>query len=559
VIVFLRRGIMKKKRTWFILGIVALLVAGGVYLVTRPTASAESLLLANAQTAKVVRTTLSMSVQSSGSIIPEAKTQLSFGASGTVDKVAVVPGDKVKEGDVLATLDTTDLQLKVTQAEQAYLVQQLTYSNTVQPEESQIALAQASYNNALASYNAAKQSVDNQAEQLTVQCSQLTTAKNALDIAQTAYDRLANDHQAKNYLASDWGPFQSVVNNLTNAQTAYDQAVANCNISKTNINDSSLRSAQAQLQSAKSSLDSLISPNTETVIQAKAQLEQARLSLEQARINLANATLTAPFDGVITAVNIQPGDSSGSGDVIEMADVSKLHVDVLVDETQIATVKPGQNVDLTLDALSGITLTGQVARIDPVGVVSQGVVNYNVRVNLNPADASVPLRLDMTANADIIGETHQNVLAVPTTAIRTGFGGGGQGGFGGGQGGFGGQGGQGGANGQGSGNGQGGQGRSNIQGGQPITNPQSGRPITNTQGGQQRLQGSFVLVIENGQPTPVPVTEGLTVGDLTEVSGNLKEGDEVIVGTLARSTNTNPGARFGGGGFFGGGGRFPGD
>ena len=349
---------MKKKRTWIILGIVVVLVAGGVYLGTRPTATAESQLLANAQTATVVRTTLALSVQSSGSIIPEAKTPLSFGASGTVDKVNVAVGNHVKQGDVLATLDTTDLQLKVAQAQQAYLIQQLAYSETVQPDPSQVAIAEASYNNAVASYKAAQQSYSNQADQLTTQCSQLTTAKNALDIAQTAYDRLANDHQAKNYLSGDWGPFRSVVNNLTNAQSAYDQAGANCDIAKTSINDSSLRSAQAQVQSAKSNLDNLISPNTETMIRANAQLEQARLSLEQAQKNLAQATLVAPFDGLITAVNIQPGDSSGSGDAIDIADMSKLHVDALVDETEIANVKAGQKVELTLDALTGITLTG---------------------------------------------------------------------------------------------------------------------------------------------------------------------------------------------------------
>jgi HlyD family secretion protein len=552
---------MKKKRTWVILGIVVVLVVGAVYLATRPTATAESQLLANAQTAKVVRTTLAISVQSSGSIIPEAKTQLSFGATGTVDKVNVVAGDRVKQGDVLATLDTTDLQLKVTQAQQAYLIQQLTYSDTVQPDPAQVAIAQASYNNALASYKVAQQAYNNQADQLTTQCSQLTTAQNALNTAQTAYDRLANDHQAQNYLNGDWGPFQSVVNNLTNAQSAYDQAVSNCDIAKTGINDSSLRSAEAQVQSAKASLDNLISPNTETMIQAKAQLEQARLSLVQAQKNLANATLVAPFDGMITAVNIQPGDSGGSADAIDIADMSQLHVDALVDETEIANVKAGQKVELTLDALTGITLTGQVARIDPAGIIQQGVVNYNVRINLDPADASIPLRLDMTANADIVGETHQNVLAVPTTAIRTGFGGGGQGGFGG-QGGAG-QGGftrPGGANGQGGANIQSGQPETNTQSGQGGANVQGGRSITNTQGGPQRVQGSFVLVLVNGQPTPVQVTEGLTVNGLTEVSGNLKEGDEVIVATSNSTGGNNP-RPGGGGGFFGGGGGrfFPGD
>ena len=510
---------MKKKRTWIILGFVLLLIAGGVYLATRSANSqtAAEQLLANAQTTRVIRTTLANSVDSSGSIVPEATVSLAFSTSGTVEEVKVAVGDRVKQGDVLATLDATDLQTKVTQAQQSYLLQQLTYSNTIEADPGQVAVAQASYNSAQAAYAAAQQDYKNLADKQTVQCSQLTAAKNNLDRAQTAYDRVANDHQAKAYLVPG-GKFYPLVDALANAKEAYNQAVSNCNIAKTSLNDSSLRSAEASLQNARNNLDALLSPRSEKQIQARAQLEQARLSLEQARQNLAKATLTAPFDGVVTAVSLQAGSAGGSG-AIGLADLSQLHVDVLVDETQIAAIQPGQSVELTLDAMQDITLTGKVDRIDPAGTVSQGVVNYNVRVLLDPTD--VPVRLDMTANASILGEKHENVLAVPTTAIRTFGGQGGQGNFGG-QGGF--------------------TGRQNGQGG----NVQSGQGVTETQRAQ-RMQGPFVLVIQNGQPRPVQVTEGLTSGDLTEVSGDLNEGDEVLVTLPTGAANGN---NFRGGAFF---------
>src|SRR5512143_1693865 len=175
---------MKKRRTWIIVGIAVILVAaGGVYLATRQTANGQTArnFLANAQTAKVVRTTLSNSVESTGSINPESKVALSFGAAGTVEQVKVAVGDQVKRGDLLASLDTTDLQLKVTQAEHAYLLQQLTYSDTMQADPRDIATAQGSYNSALAGYNAAQQDYKNQATKQTVQCSQLTAAQNNLD------------------------------------------------------------------------------------------------------------------------------------------------------------------------------------------------------------------------------------------------------------------------------------------------------------------------------------------------------------------------------------------
>jgi len=537
---------MKKKRTLIIVGVlVVLIAAGGVYFATRqPTGqTGVSQFLANAQTVKVTRTNLMTSVDSSGSVIPATKLQLSFGSAGTVTDVKVKVGDQVKKGDVLASLDTTDLQTKVTQAELAYQLQQLTYSNTIQADPSQVLVARSSYTSALASYSAALRDYGNLADKQTTQCAQLTSAQNTLDRAQTAYNRLANDHQAQKYLNSDWGPYQSVVLALTNAQSAYDLAVSNCNVAKLSLNDSAVRSAQAQVQSAKANLDNLVSPRVEKQIQAAAQLEQSRLSLVQAQQNLANATLVAPFDGVVTAINITAGGPSGSSDAIEMADMSQLHVDVLVDETQIETVKPGQKVQLTLDALPGITLTGQVTGSDPAGTISQGVVNYNVHVNLDPT--TVPVRLDMTANASIIAATRENVLAVPNAAIRTG-------GFGG-QGGFAGQGGgtrQGGQGGQGGFSGQGG---ANVQSGQAVTNTQGG------QGGQQRIQGPFVLVIRNGQPVPVQVKVGLATADLTEVSGDLQEGDQVVITTATRPSTTTTGGPGGPGGFFGGGGRPFGD
>ena len=491
---------MKKKRAWFIIGIVAVLVAGGVYLATRQTngQARGGQFLENLETAAVIRTTLSNSVESSGSITPNAEAQLSFGTSGTVSQVIVAAGDVVKKGDVLATLDTTDLQLAVTQAEQTYLIQQLTYSSTIQADARDIAVAQASYSSAVASYNAALQDFNSMADKETVHCAQLTSAQQSLDCAQTAYDRLANDVQAKNYLSGDWGPFQSVVDGLANAQAAYDQALANCDIARLNLNDNALRSARTQMQNAKSNLDSLISPRAETLIQTGARLEQARLALEAARQDLAEATLVAPFDGVITAVNIVAGGSSGNSAAITIADISQLHVNVLVDETEIASVQTGQAVELTLDALAGVTLTGRVARVDPKGTVSQGVVNYNVRVNLDPTDAL--LRLDMTANATIRGQTHENVLAVPASAIRQA----GQGGFG-------------------------------RQGGQAI-------------------EGSFVLVLQDGRPRPVQVTVGMTSGDLTEVSGDLQEGDQVAIVTANSLQSVGGDFPRGPGFFFGGGG-----
>src|SRR5512143_1017408 len=144
---------MRRKRTWIIVGIVVVLIVGGIVLVTNNQQSAaQSAARANVQMGRVTRATLLSTVDSSGSVTPESKVTLSFGTSGTVDKVNVQVGDHVKKGDVLAELDTSSLQLQVAQQQQSFLSQQASYSMTTQPAPNAIKSAQLAFDNASVAY-----------------------------------------------------------------------------------------------------------------------------------------------------------------------------------------------------------------------------------------------------------------------------------------------------------------------------------------------------------------------------------------------------------------------
>jgi HlyD family secretion protein len=408
---------MKRKRLIVGLG-AALLIAGacaiiGSRVLPNP---AQAQGQTQVEMGTVTRTTLATVVESTGSVLAESDVALSFDTAGTLAQVNVTVGDRVKQGDVLAQLDTTYLQLAVAKAEQALAQQEAMYRQTVQPSQTSIASAQAKVNSAAAAYTAAKQEYDQRTNKVTTQCAEYTATKNTLDRAQTAYDRLANDHQAKNYLSGDWGPFQAVVDGLADARDAYAVALANCNVAKADINNGAVQVTLAQWSQAKAGLSNLTAPRAENVAVAQAQVEQKRLALEQAQLDLQNATLVAPFDGVITEVNVKVGAVSGSGIAIELADVRQYHIDVLIDETEIAGVQVGQSAVATFDALPEVQVAGQVARIDLAGTISQGVVNYKVRIDLEPTTAA--LRLDMTASIRIQGEEHADVLAVPAAAVK---------------------------------------------------------------------------------------------------------------------------------------------
>ncbi|HLF26683.1 MAG TPA: efflux RND transporter periplasmic adaptor subunit [Anaerolineae bacterium] len=401
-----------KKRTKLVIGIVVVLIAVGVVIASNNQSSAAQ---ADVQLGRVTRATLSSVVESSGSVLAESAVTLAFETAGTVARVNVQVGDRVKQGDVLATLDTRGLERQVAMQEQAYLSQQAGYSLTVQPDPAEVAAAQAALNNASAAYQLAQQKYAvNGADQVMLSCLNVDNAKKAYDDAVTAYNNYRSDWHVQVYGTYEVSPQKA---QLDRATAAYDQALASCNLAKNSAgDDSSVKAAFAQLQSAKVALDQLVNPSELTLATAQAQLDQARQSLDQARRQLDQAQLIAPFEGVVTQVAAVVG-GPGSGASILLADLSRYHVDVLVDETEIAQVQLGQTAQTTFDALPDVTVAGVVSRIDPVATISNGVVNYTVRVDLDPTAAA--LRIDMTANARVILDTHADVLAVPGGALRS--------------------------------------------------------------------------------------------------------------------------------------------
>ncbi len=404
---------MRRKRTWIIIGVVVVLVGVGVTVANNNQQSAAQAAQATVQMGRVTEATLLSTVDSSGSVAPESKVTLSFGASGTVNKVNVQPGDRVKKGDVLAELDTRTLALQVAQQQQAYLIQQAAYSMTTQSDPDAIAAAQASVSNAEASYKVAQQKyASSTTDQITISCNNVDNALQSYNDAQTAYNNYISNWRVQVNGSADISPQKA---RLTSAKLAYDQAVANCNLAKNSTNNSGIQSALAQIEQAKVNLNNLLQPSDRTMALAKMQLDQAKLSLAQTQQQLDKAKIVAPFDGAVTQVTATMGGPS-SGTIV-LADDGHYHVGLLIDETQVGQVKVGQAVQFTFDAIPTTTVTGTVTLINPAGTVSQGVVNYLVRADLNPTKS--PLKIDMTANGRVVLDMHSNVLAVPGAAIRT--------------------------------------------------------------------------------------------------------------------------------------------
>ncbi|MBL6981387.1 MAG: efflux RND transporter periplasmic adaptor subunit [Anaerolineales bacterium] len=234
---------------------------------------------------------------------------------------------------------------------------------------------------------------------------------------------------------------------------------------------------------------------------------EARIAASQAL--LAKAVINSPFDGVITEANINPGDQIDTGDIaFRLDDLAHLFVDLQVSEIDINSVDVGQDVILTYDAVLAKEYHGRVVAISPVGTETGGVVSFEVTIELMDADEAI--RPGMTATVDIEISRIENTLLVPNQAIRA-------------------------LEGQ----------RVVYAFGDGII---SGGPAALS---EERPSGPFGGLAQafgaGASPSmilPIPITVGVTSDNYSEVlSGDLAEGDEILLNPIAELLNSPLGQR----------------
>jgi len=172
---------------------------------------------------------------------------------------------------------------------------------------------------------------------------------------------------------------------------------------------------ESSLAQAKASLDKIVAPGTQTdILMQQSAVTQAESSYNQVKLKLENATLVAPFDGVISTIGLVVGQTS-TGSSITMIDRDPMHIDVKFGETDIVAIKVGQAAQITIDALPDWKKTGTVASISPVADSANGVVTYKARIDFSDSDKRV--LVGMTAIVELITADKKNVLLIPNSAI----------------------------------------------------------------------------------------------------------------------------------------------
>ena len=365
----------------------------------RSTASSiSSSLPANARLVRAQYGNLTNSVSASGSLVFGNKENLTFGSAGTVQEVNVAQDDAVKKGDVLAKLDNTSI----------LSLQQSVTSARIALRDAQDALEKAQ-----------TQDIADAQRAVAVAQQKLSNAQTQgpLNIANAEY---AVDNASQNY-NDKLARFMSgsiTARELENARVGLETANLNLEIAKQNA-DKAVADTQDSLTAAEQALSNT-GPGSLALELKQQQAASAQAALDKALASLGNTTMTAPFDGIVAAVNIEAGQTVSAGTVvIEIVDPSGVEVSTTVDEIDVSQVQVGQKVTISLDALPNEEFSGVVSSISLIGNSQSGVVSYPVTIKLT-VPSGVQLRERMSATATITTQEVDNVLLVPATAISGG-------------------------------------------------------------------------------------------------------------------------------------------
>ncbi len=402
-----------KKVFWIGLAIVVALAAGGGYAyynyVYLPGQEPPGPTIT---TAEVRRGDLVVSVSGSGTLAPASEMDLGFQSGGYLDEVLVEVGDQVQEGDVLARLETDDLELALAEADIKARLAQLDLANTLEgPSDAELANAAAN----------------------------LRSAQTALSVAQHTYSSTLNsdvDAAVRSYLIEfEWAVdrYWELENNGA-SQSSLEDARNDWASAEAELNDAlqaaemeeldawnQVIQAQNRVYQTWEGLQLLQSgPTTDTILRAELRADQAALALEDARDKLEAAELRASSDGTVVAVTaIPPGEYVGTAPIITLANLEEPLLRFWVEESDMSGVVVGNRMEIIFEALPDETFTGEIIRVDPALVTVDRTLAVQAWASIAlSSHQQVCFLGGMNAEVEVISAESRDTLLVPLQALR---------------------------------------------------------------------------------------------------------------------------------------------
>lgn len=425
-----RLASMKFSRRVIPLVAVVLMVAAGglVYAIQAGQAAATSEESAP-QTATVRQGELLISASGSGTLAVSKEIELGFETGGQVTAVFVKPGDFVEAGTLLAQVDSAEAQANYAQAQQNYL--ELTSPAAIASAQDQVAQAQADLDSAMyqleylispwvlyweteieqgegvleeARARLEASPADENAQQV------LARAEAFLDFAQ---DKLK---EAWNLYTDEYVPATFPIIEDKNDKDVY-AVPSDMEILKARI---AIDEAQEQLEQSKELYGVLTGePMPEDAdSDALIKLQRAERDLQNARATLDGANIVAPLSGTILSVDTSVGSKVGTEKVIVMADLSRLVLEIYLDETDWDLVAVGNQAEITFDALPDRIFAGEVTRLDAELYQSGNTSAIRGVVQLDSTLAEFNLPIGASASVDVIHARVEDAVLVPIDALH---------------------------------------------------------------------------------------------------------------------------------------------
>jgi HlyD family secretion protein len=323
----------------------------------------------------------------------EAKqAELAFQVNGKIVELPVNEGQRVSKNQILAKLDHSEFLARRTQA-QANLNSSI---KALQQKEAILDLYKSTLPDEVARAEAAVIVLEAQLNDLKAgsRYQEIERARLASNAAQITMEQARKDKERFERLYQEGTVSEkerdAAALRFETTFKEYERSKETLDLLKEGYRKETIKAAEARLaegkaflKQAKSNLKKITAAKSEVEV-AAAQKKAAKAALEVSEIQLGYTVLKAPFDGIITSRNIEPGEVVSPGrEVLSIADMSTVDLKVFVGQTEIGKIKPGQKVDVKTDTFPGKIYKGVVSFISPEGEFTPKIIQtHKERVKL---------------------------------------------------------------------------------------------------------------------------------------------------------------------------------
>ena len=449
----LKKLLKGKKRKCLALLLVAAIVAG--ILAARGLGGQEASAEASYQTATVEKRNITRSLSSSGTLQPADSYTISTLVSGEILSDTFEEGDQVAEGQLLYTLDSSSASNSQTQAKNSYTQAQTNYKQAVEAkyptadmsgtvsevyvkngdtvsagtELMRIVGDNNIYLTGLFPYASPSDFYVGQTATIYINgfagttTGTVTAVSSSTVTTSTGLQAVSVQVKAANpgLVTADYTASIYIGNYSSYGQTSINLSASSVVTAEASGKVTGLSWLAGDTISEGQRICTITGDSVDNSIEnAKISMENAQSSLENAQETLDDYSITAPISGEVVTKTAKAGDKiegGSDGTLCVIYDLSYLEMTMSIDELDISDVAVGQEVQITADAVEGTTYTGVVTKVSVAGTTSGGITTYPVTVRIDETEG---LRPGMNVDAEIILESAEDVLAIPSGAVNRG-------------------------------------------------------------------------------------------------------------------------------------------